>query len=422
MVRVSLPTCSGLDVARAVTEAIDLVVADERPAAGIANDDPARFGNDRAAALLAFSPFAPETLHGPRSLRRRAGRDRRQGLGRRRRGWDWRADRGRRALGRRGAGRQCRLPCGSSRPGHDSRRARSSLGSRSGRRCRAARRRGLRGCRRPLLGTRWRRRRRRACAGACRGRSGRRGLGRRRGSGRGCPAAVCPRERLPAAQPEPGLLAAAIAWRPRAAAAEAARSSAEAPRARRSAQPEASAEPVAMMPSEAAAVRYAQPGEAAASRVWAAAAVRSSGRRRAALRAPAGAAAAGQAGAAARGGGGGWRRGGGGGGGGGGAGRGGGGAATGGGGAGRGATAGGAPFGGALGLPSGPRSLSACATTIGAVCACDAGAANCIAVRAVVASSTRRRCVMMVWVPGIIGKQESGNQRISVGPDCGGPQ
>jgi hypothetical protein len=90
-----------------------------------------------------------------------------------------------------------------------------------------------------------------------------------------------------------------------------------------------------------------------------------------------------------------------GGGGGGGAGLGGGGAAA--GGAGRGATAGGAGFG--LGLPSGPRSSLACATTIGAVCACDAGAANCMAVRAVVASSTRRSCVMMVWIPGMIGNR-----------------
>jgi hypothetical protein len=36
--------------------------------------------------------------------------------------------------------------------------------------------------------------------------------------------------------------------------------------------------------------------------------------------------------------------------------------------------------------------------TSGAVCACDGGAINCIAVRAVVASSTRRRFVM-VWSP-----------------------
>jgi hypothetical protein len=66
-----------------------------------------------------------------------------------------------------------------------------------------------------------------------------------------------------------------------------------------------------------------------------------------------------------------------------------------------GAGLGGAPFGGCLGFPSGPSSSLACATTIGAVCACDAlELANCIAVRAVVASSTRRRFVMMIEVPG----------------------
>jgi hypothetical protein len=55
----------------------------------------------------------------------------------------------------------------------------------------------------------------------------------------------------------------------------------------------------------------------------------------------------------------------------------------------------------------------ACAITSGAVCACDAGAANCMAVRAVVASSTRRRCVMMVWILGIIGNKvwQSTNKR-----------
>ena len=82
----------------------------------------------------------------------------------------------------------------------------------------------------------------------------------------------------------------------------------------------------------------------------------------------------------------------------------------------------GAPFGGALGLPSGPTSVAACATTSGAVCACDEEAAKCIAVRAVVASSTRRRFVMMVWVPGKFLTTRSGDQRISVRPDCGGLQ
>ena len=57
---------------------------------------------------------------------------------------------------------------------------------------------------------------------------------------------------------------------------------------------------------------------------------------------------------------------------------------------------GGAPFGGCLGFPSGPSSSLACAMTSGAVCACDGEAINCIAVSAVVASSTSRRFVMMV--------------------------
>jgi hypothetical protein len=52
-----------------------------------------------------------------------------------------------------------------------------------------------------------------------------------------------------------------------------------------------------------------------------------------------------------------------------------------------------------LGFPSGPTS-PACATTIGAVCACDGAVAKCIAVKAVVASSARRSLVMMVGVPG----------------------
>jgi hypothetical protein len=50
-----------------------------------------------------------------------------------------------------------------------------------------------------------------------------------------------------------------------------------------------------------------------------------------------------------------------------------------------------------LGFPSGPTS-PCCATTIGAVCACDAELANGIAVTAVVASSTRRSFVMMISI------------------------
>jgi hypothetical protein len=92
-----------------------------------------------------------------------------------------------------------------------------------------------------------------------------------------------------------------------------------------------------------------------------------------------------------------------------------------------GAAAGGAGFAGAafgLGFPSGPSSSLACATTIGAVCACDGGMAKCIAVSAVVASSARRSLVMAFWVPGKILATRlatrSGDQRICVRPDCGG--
>ena len=108
----------------------------------------------------------------------------------------------------------------------------------------------------------------------------------------------------------------------------------------------------------------------------------------------------------------------------------GGGAAAGGGAVGRaGAAAGGAPFGGCFGFPSGPSSCGACATTIDAVCACDAELASCITVSAVVASSTRRRFVM-VEVPGKVlgeGMRELPepssrlvDQRPVVRPHCGG--
>ena len=53
-----------------------------------------------------------------------------------------------------------------------------------------------------------------------------------------------------------------------------------------------------------------------------------------------------------------------------------------------------------LGARRAPSSL-ACATTSGAVCACDAEVASCVAVKAVVASSRMRRFVMMSLVPGI---------------------
>jgi hypothetical protein len=48
--------------------------------------------------------------------------------------------------------------------------------------------------------------------------------------------------------------------------------------------------------------------------------------------------------------------------------------------------------------------------TSGAVCARDGGAINCIAVRAVVASSTRRRFVMMVWSPEISWREGVGRK------------
>ena len=87
-----------------------------------------------------------------------------------------------------------------------------------------------------------------------------------------------------------------------------------------------------------------------------------------------------------------------------------------------GAPFGGAPFGGGLGFPSGPTS-AACATTSGAVCACDGAVANCIAVRAVVASSTRRSLIMMAGIPRKkIFDNSVERSRISVRPDCGGVQ
>ncbi len=113
----------------------------------------------------------------------------------------------------------------------------------------------------------------------------------------------------------------------------------------------------------------------------------------------AGAAAGGVGGAACGGGGGGGAAGRGATGGGGGAGRGGAAAGGGAGRAGAGAAFGGC-LGGCLGFPSGPSSSLACATTIGVVCACDGMLPNCIAVRAVVASSNKRSFVMMVWIPG----------------------
>ena len=71
-------------------------------------------------------------------------------------------------------------------------------------------------------------------------------------------------------------------------------------------------------------------------------------------------------------------------------------------------------LGGCLGFPSGPSSSLACATTSGVVCACDSVLTNCIAVRAVVASSNKRSFVMMVWVPGKnLGKEVLGKKILS---------
>jgi hypothetical protein len=107
-----------------------------------------------------------------------------------------------------------------------------------------------------------------------------------------------------------------------------------------------------------------------------------------------------------------------------------------GGGPGCGAAAGGAPFGGALGspfggplgLPSGPTSPCACATTIDPVCACDGALANCIAVRAVVASSAIRKFVMMISVPEKASELKGSlsrtlrryDQQPAIRPECGG--
>ena len=96
---------------------------------------------------------------------------------------------------------------------------------------------------------------------------------------------------------------------------------------------------------------------------------------------------------------------------GGGVGRGGGGAGRGGGAAAGAGRAGGAPFGGCLGFPSGPSSSLACATTSGAVCACEGATARCSAVRAVVASSKSRSFVMLVWIPRKILGSKTRQQR-----------
>ncbi len=83
----------GADVARAEAEAINFVVAHELLAARIADDDPARLRDDRAAALLNFLPLAAEILEPAWTGSCGAGCDRRQSLlRRRRRGRQWRGD------------------------------------------------------------------------------------------------------------------------------------------------------------------------------------------------------------------------------------------------------------------------------------------------------------------------------------------
>jgi hypothetical protein len=80
--------------------------------------------------------------------------------------------------------------------------------------------------------------------------------------------------------------------------------------------------------------------------------------------------------------------------------------------------------------PGGPPSSLACATTSGAVCACDAEVASCVAVKAVVASSRMRSFVMMSLVPGIGLTAANGPhwhvrwsiERLIIRPDCGGLQ
>src|ERR1700704_4815691 len=76
----------GPDVARAIAESIHLVVTDERLATRIADDDPARLGNDRAATFLGFPSRALELIHAARPGCRSAWRNRCQRLSRRR-GW-----------------------------------------------------------------------------------------------------------------------------------------------------------------------------------------------------------------------------------------------------------------------------------------------------------------------------------------------
>src|SRR5438477_8374785 len=104
----------GLDVARAKAEAILFVVANERLAGGVDHDHPAGFGEDPAAALVAFLPLAAEIFHATRPLWRGALRSGCQGLGGRRRWWKWCGDSWWRTACQRGStrGRCALLPAG----------------------------------------------------------------------------------------------------------------------------------------------------------------------------------------------------------------------------------------------------------------------------------------------------------------------
>src|SRR5882672_6784256 len=130
----------GPDVARAIAESIHLVVTDERLAARIADDDPPRLGNDRAATFLGFSSRALELIQAARPRCRSARRNRCQRLSRRRCCRNRRADRRRRTTHlRSGSWRQRSLASGA-RCGSCIRRSRSrARRTRSGVRSRTAR-------------------------------------------------------------------------------------------------------------------------------------------------------------------------------------------------------------------------------------------------------------------------------------------
>jgi hypothetical protein len=101
------------DIARAIAEAIFLVVPDERLPARIAHDDAARFGDDGAATLLRLAPLGAEAFNVAWSLPCRVRRDRSQVLGARGRWRQRGCDGGRPVTGDRCTGRQRGLTAGS---------------------------------------------------------------------------------------------------------------------------------------------------------------------------------------------------------------------------------------------------------------------------------------------------------------------